>query len=428
MSASLENENHNEHHHHEHRTLYDEDFLNANCPPDDFDPTTVHDTTVGTYMTNYIVAGIGMLAIFGIWLTFFRQIDKENLQLHLNVQQGQQKGQSSSYQKDETTAAKERKQGNIAMRFYENAKRRMVWRMVYFLLTSIAYLVAGIGHQFIFSKDDIAPYELISHITITLAVLSLQYDATLVYTSSSPYSMGTSTTKTRFTLCGFDVARHTNLFCGMYTRTIQIVLIMIALLFLIISKVIDMQFLVGFYKGASLLLLGVYFILFEQQQSATWLFGFGSFMSIMGLFAQLILSPYCGDEGYEDCFEECPLDNPTTFNHNALFHAMVAVGMLAQLIQTWVWANRLTARMSEILLHYGQGSSSSSSTNNQNDSAHDDDEEEIVTSFHDDDGDANNKNDDTDGTSHLKNCPDILSLTVSLLLLLSPLTFLFLLF
>ena len=39
-------------------------------------------------------------------------------------------------------------------------------------------------------------------------------------------------------------------------------------------------------------------------------------------------SPAAGP-GYEDCWEDCPLPDPMEFNHNALFHALYAAGLLA---------------------------------------------------------------------------------------------------
>ena len=41
------------------------------------------------------------------------------------------------------------------------------------------------------------------------------------------------------------------------------------------------------------------------------------------------LADVCGDPGYEDCGEDCPLPDPMEFNHTALFHALYAAGLLA---------------------------------------------------------------------------------------------------
>ena len=49
---------------------------------------------------------------------------------------------------------------------------------------------------------------------------------------------------------------------------------------------------------------------------------------IGGMLIQVALADVCGDPGYEDCWEDCPLPAPE-FNHNALFHFLYAVGLLA---------------------------------------------------------------------------------------------------
>ena len=50
---------------------------------------------------------------------------------------------------------------------------------------------------------------------------------------------------------------------------------------------------------------------------------------IGGMAVQVALADVCGDPGYEDCWEDCPLPDPMEFNHNALFHALYAAGLLA---------------------------------------------------------------------------------------------------
>merc|ERR1719498_360384 len=47
----------------------------------------------------------------------------------------------------------------------------------------------------------------------------------------------------------------------------------------------------------------------------------------LGFLVQVLLEPTCGRAGYDSCWEDCVLPAPD-FNHNALFHVMVAVGLL----------------------------------------------------------------------------------------------------
>jgi len=51
----------------------------------------------------------------------------------------------------------------------------------------------------------------------------------------------------------------------------------------------------------------------------------------LGFVVQGALASTCGPAAYPDCFKDCILPAPH-FNHNAVFHTMVAVGMLTLLI------------------------------------------------------------------------------------------------
>ena len=35
----------------------------------------------------------------------------------------------------------------------------------------------------------------------------------------------------------------------------------------------------------------------------------------------------CGDAAYLMCWQDCPLKKPTKFNHNALFHVFIVIGL-----------------------------------------------------------------------------------------------------
>lgn len=56
---------------------------------------------------------------------------------------------------------------------------------------------------------------------------------------------------------------------------------------------------------------------------------------LVGLVIQGALNGTCGDDGYEECFKDCPLPDATTFNHNALFHSVWAVGLTLFAIGEW---------------------------------------------------------------------------------------------
>jgi len=86
------------------RILYDNEFINAGCPIEDFDPNTSFDTTVGTYLTNYVMT----LTCIYVAMQYFR---KEN--------------------------------GRKGHMFY------------FLILMAVSFGIAGVNHQFSRRKDDI---------------------------------------------------------------------------------------------------------------------------------------------------------------------------------------------------------------------------------------------------------------------------------
>jgi hypothetical protein len=53
----------------------------------------------------------------------------------------------------------------------------------------------------------------------------------------------------------------------------------------------------------------------------------GAFIMGAGFVVHLMLDQTCGNNAYRDCWKECILPAPH-FNHNALYHVLVALGML----------------------------------------------------------------------------------------------------
>ena len=54
----------------------------------------------------------------------------------------------------------------------------------------------------------------------------------------------------------------------------------------------------------------------------------GLLISAGGMMVALVLDGPCGERGYENCFEDCPLSNPTKFSHTTVFHILWAIGLL----------------------------------------------------------------------------------------------------
>ena len=93
----------------------------------------------------------------------------------------------------------------------------------------------------------------------------------------------------------------------------------------------DSLILVGGYLVASQFWFLLYFSIIKDR-----LAGIGFMLTLAGLFLQLGLAPTCGSAAYDDCFQDCFLPSPGTFNHNGLFHVMIILAMIIQLFARFV--------------------------------------------------------------------------------------------
>ena len=103
------------------RLRYDNDFVNAGCPPQSYDKPTELDTTTGTYITNYVMGVLGLLSA----LVFLKRAKSPN------------------------------------------------WIPAYFIISGSGYAIAGVGHQVVDNTDDSNKriFELLSQILVSLGLL-----------------------------------------------------------------------------------------------------------------------------------------------------------------------------------------------------------------------------------------------------------------
>ena len=242
------------------RELYDADYVAENCPPSEYDSDTQLDNTVGTWATNYVILGVGLL---GCLLILVR----------MRLQQQKQQPDADN-----------------------NNHKRKVWIALYFGGTGLAYGIGGFGHQWhdsLAEKSD--AWDIATHIVNALALLSLQFYVAL----------------------------------PILERTFRVVVTLICVAFLAVAWALQEQAIMGLYMVLVLFGMGFYFFSWKQRD---WVPSAGCIVYMSGLLVQVILAGRCGDAGYQDnCFRDCPLPDPMTFNHNALFHVLVAAGLTIQL-------------------------------------------------------------------------------------------------
>lgn len=164
------------------------------------------------------------------------------------------------------------------------------WMILYNLLVGITYLWAGLAHQRFDEKDQ-------------------QDD----YWNIVTYSVGVTTAVT--------------LHCqATWNWIIRGLVILGAIATALSSSILMNNTFVGFYTLFVNIELVVYFAWYQRD----WLASVGTGLIVLGGFIQFGFRGLCGDDAYLECFEKCPLPNPMTFNHNALFHVVYMVGLIVQ--------------------------------------------------------------------------------------------------
>ena len=238
-----------------HRDLYDAEYVAAHCPPSDYDSDTNLDTTVGTWSTNYIIAGVGLLGC--LYFYYF---------------------------------------GVVRRREGGEKQRRKLWIALYFGGTGLGYGIAGVAHQLYDSKDAKSiVWDLSAHLCNALGLLALQFYVVL----------------------------------PLFERLFRVGVSVLCLAFLGVAWALQSQAIMAIYVLVVLLGMGFYFFSWKQRD---WMASLGCLVYMTGLLVQLILAGRCGSKAYEEnCFAHCPLPDPMTFNHNALFHVMVIVALIIQL-------------------------------------------------------------------------------------------------
>jgi hypothetical protein len=236
------------------RSLYDEEFLEAGCPTEQYDEVYKIDDTIGTYITNFCILAVCLVAV---------------IKLSLSTKQ-----QTSN-----------------------------IFMIAFFAFNGLSFGIAGVYHAVVSRRDDPSTYPFtraiylpygISTTCFSLAVLGLVTDNAVAW-------WAVSITTTAITLYSRIIIDH------------------------VIAGVLMHLFLV---LPLACVVYGIQIRRHNKHKCNNIAKGFGVILMWFGLIVQLLLRGKCGDGGYEDCFEECPLPNPSKFNHNALFHLLHMFGVL----------------------------------------------------------------------------------------------------
>lgn len=110
----------------------------------------------------------------------------------------------------------------------------------------------------------------------------------------------------------------------------------------IFVSIIGIGTIVGLVFSRNLILAGAYLIvsylwfLIYYGIQKDWANVLGSIINLVGFGVQQGLDSACGVKGYDVCWQDCPLRHPDVFNHNAIFHVLVFIGLIVQLFARFV--------------------------------------------------------------------------------------------
>ncbi|CAJ1966496.1 unnamed protein product [Cylindrotheca closterium] len=179
--------------------------------------------------------------------------------------------------------------------------RRFAFSSSYFGFSGLGYGVAAVNHQ-IRQLETEPKFYWAAYILTTIGVMALQLQIGMNFKASNNprhwYSL-------LVCLVGFAV--------------------------ILVIAVWGIQLVAGGYLVVSYLWFVLYFAVIKD-----WMASLGSIVCIAGFVVQFLFDPTCGTEAYPDCFQDCFLPDPSTFNHNGLFHVLLILGMFLQLFARFV--------------------------------------------------------------------------------------------
>lgn len=186
-------------------------------------------------------------------------------------------------------------------------KRKAILMILYFATTGAGYAVVGASHQFAETKDD-WQHVILGQLSAAIVLLG---NALLMRTGILFFFYGLSVVANTMWIA---------INAGIITATIifeaqQVLVAGVALLLTNFAMCILYCWVMCCWRK----LPGSKWAMFVKTLAML--------VNIAALVEQYVLARTCGSGGYEDCFADCPLPDPTSLNHNAIFHILLICGL-----------------------------------------------------------------------------------------------------
>lgn len=179
--------------------------------------------------------------------------------------------------------------------------KRFAFASAYYGFTGLGYGVAGVNHQIRKFETDYKFY-FVAYILTIMGAMSLQFQIAMNCKAG-----------------------------GNQQNCYTILTLLIGLAVILVSALWGIELVGGVYLVVANLWFVVYFLVIKD-----WMAVVGSLVIIAGFALQFFLRSTCGLEAYPQCFQDCIMPDPQTFNHNGLFHSLVVLGMFVQLFARFI--------------------------------------------------------------------------------------------
>jgi hypothetical protein len=293
----------------EQRFLFNDAFLESGCNTAliEYDEVFNVDDTPWTYWTNYAIGVVAILFFILIISTPQSQSAPAPKSTILDLPSGgevEAEVAANTVSRSRCTASM---LTCLHMRFFV---------LGYLLWSALGYTLAGVGHQLVLQKY-MWQGEVIRRVSYSLVVLGtacLWGESLLFFQRNNTLVSN----KRKVWMLIWLVANSIILAVIATTGSL-----MLAGVWLLLANVVSMIRSVMNYFATDATLVG------SKAKAACLIKALAMLLSAVGLLVQVSLAGTCGGPGYERCFEDCPLPNAGSFNHNAVFHLFMVASFAA---------------------------------------------------------------------------------------------------
>jgi len=183
-------------------------------------------------------------------------------------------------------------------------KKKALLMVLFFLTSGIGYAVTGASHQFAGTQDD-WKYRILGKVGVGIILLG---NAFLMRTGILFFFYGLS------------------LIANTAWIAINGGIIALAIIFDEQQALVAGLALALTYLGMCVLYVWV-MCRWGELPGSKWAMVSKELAMLTNIAGILELSGSCGSGGYENCFKDCSLPDSTAFNHNAIFHVLMIVGL-----------------------------------------------------------------------------------------------------